>query len=242
MTEPLKVDTDELDAASAILKSAAGQIPTQLPQFSVNGSDPLSAAIAAGSAQIEAPMAALPWINANATTTAENIGVAGQRYRETDETLAQKAKEQQFDKDGDAMTPAPGSGNAIHAVDYKTSPPTDPEPPVPPVIQKQLDEQAKQIAEQGKQITEQGKQIAEQASSDGWTIDGAAEAAATGAATSVSALYLGQLFWDPLKPPEVMNSALLYGAGTVGAVTGFGIYTLGKGAKGIVKDIVDDLG
>jgi hypothetical protein len=32
MTEPLKVDTDGLDAASAILKSAAGQIPTQLPQ------------------------------------------------------------------------------------------------------------------------------------------------------------------------------------------------------------------
>jgi hypothetical protein len=87
MTEPLKVDTDELDAASAILKSAAGQIPTQLPQFSVNGSDPLSAAIAAGSAQMEAPMAALPWIQANATTTAENIGVAGKRYRETDETL-----------------------------------------------------------------------------------------------------------------------------------------------------------
>jgi hypothetical protein len=69
-----------------------------LPQFSVNGSDPLSAAIAAGSAQMEAPMAALPWIQANATTTAENIGVAGKRYRETDETLAQKAKEQQFEK------------------------------------------------------------------------------------------------------------------------------------------------
>ena len=87
MTAPLQVDTDGLDAASAILKSAVGQIPTQLPQFSVNGSDPLSAAIAAGSAQMEAPMAALPGIHATATTTAENIGVAGQRYRETDETL-----------------------------------------------------------------------------------------------------------------------------------------------------------
>ena len=103
MTEPLKVDTDGLDAASAILKSAAGQIPTQLPQFSVNGSDPLSAAIAAGSAQMEAPMAALPGIKANASTVAENIGVAGQRYRETDETLAQKAKEQQFPTGGDGQ-------------------------------------------------------------------------------------------------------------------------------------------
>jgi hypothetical protein len=36
---------------------------------------------------MEAPMAALPGIHATATTTAENIGVAGQRYRETDETL-----------------------------------------------------------------------------------------------------------------------------------------------------------
>ena len=103
MTEPLKVDTDGLDAASAILKSAAGQIPTQLPQFSVNGSDPLSAAIAAGSAQMEAPMAALPWIQSEATTTAENIGVAGKRYRETDETLAQKAQQQQFPTGGDGQ-------------------------------------------------------------------------------------------------------------------------------------------
>ena len=117
MTEPLKVDTDELDAATAILKSAAGQIPTQLPQFSVNGSDPLSAAIAAGSAQMEAPMAALPGIKADATTTAENIGVAGQRYRETDETLAQKAKEQQFPTDGSkppqmGVDPNPPKGTA----------------------------------------------------------------------------------------------------------------------------------
>jgi hypothetical protein len=117
MTEPLQVDTDGLDAASAILKSAAGQIPTQLPQFSVNGSDPLSAAIRAGSAQMEAPMAALPGIHATATTTAENIGVAGQRYRETDETLAQKAKEQQFPTDGSkppqmGVDPNPPKGTA----------------------------------------------------------------------------------------------------------------------------------
>lgn len=49
MTEPLRVDTDRLDSASTILKSAAGQIPTQLPRFSVSGTDPLSAAIAQGS-------------------------------------------------------------------------------------------------------------------------------------------------------------------------------------------------
>jgi len=112
-------------------------------------------------------------------------------------------------------------------------PPTPtPEPPVPPSVQRQLDEQAKQIAEQG-------KQIAEQAASDGWSVSGAAEAAATGAATSASALYVGQLFLDPMKPPEEMNSALLYGAGTFGAFTGAAIYTVGKAAKAIVEDIQD---
>ena len=115
MTEPLKVDTDGLDAASAILKSAAGQIPTQLPQFSVNGSDPLSAAIRAGSAQMEAPMAALPGIHATASTVAEKIGVAGQRYRETDETLAQKAKEQQFEKNAQEID---GSAQEIKGLSH----------------------------------------------------------------------------------------------------------------------------
>ena len=40
---------------------------------------------------MEARMAALPGIQAKAKTVAGNIGVAGQKYRETDETLAQKA-------------------------------------------------------------------------------------------------------------------------------------------------------
>jgi hypothetical protein len=103
-----------------------------LPQFSVNGSDPLSAAIAAGSAQMEAPMAALPWIQANATTTAENIGVAGQRYRETDETLAQKAKEQQFPTDG-SKPPQMGVDKPMQAFGpVKDSPARDPHPPAVP--------------------------------------------------------------------------------------------------------------
>jgi hypothetical protein len=99
MTETLQVDTDGLNAASKILKTAAGQIPVAPPQLSVPGTDPLSLAIAQGARQVEAPLAALPGINANATSTAEKIGVAGQKYRETDETLAQKAKQQQFDED-----------------------------------------------------------------------------------------------------------------------------------------------
>jgi hypothetical protein len=63
-------------------------------------------------------MAALPWIQANATTTAENIGVAGKRYRETDETLAQKAKEQQFDKDAQEID---GSAQEIKGLSHSQS-------------------------------------------------------------------------------------------------------------------------
>jgi hypothetical protein len=48
-------------------------------------------------------MAALPGIHATASTVAEKIGVAGKRYRETDETLAQKAKQQQFPTGGDGQ-------------------------------------------------------------------------------------------------------------------------------------------
>ena len=44
-------------------------------------------------------MAALPGIKANATSVAEKIGVAGQRYRETDEMLAEKARQHLFDHD-----------------------------------------------------------------------------------------------------------------------------------------------
>jgi len=229
MKEPLQVDTDVLDAANAILKSAAGQIPTQLPQFSVNGSDSLSAAIGAGSAQMEAPMAALPGIQAKAKTVAGNIGVAGQKYRETDETLAQKAKQQQFAEPDSAPT-------TVQLVDHKTAPPPQPTPtptpPIPPEIQKRLDEQDAKIAEQG-------KQIADQAASDGASIDGAAEAAATGCASAVVAVTVGQVVMDPTKPPEEMNGALLAGTCVAGAGTGVAVYGIGKMVKGIVKDIED---
>ena len=93
MTEPLNVETDVLSAASKILRTAAGQIPVPPPKVSVPGTDPLSLAIAQGAAQVEAPLAALPRIKAEATTVAENIGIAGQRYAETDQMLAEKAKQ-----------------------------------------------------------------------------------------------------------------------------------------------------
>jgi hypothetical protein len=64
---------------------------------------------------MEAPMAALPWIQANASTVAENIGVAGKRYRETDETLAQKAKEHQFDKNAQEID---GSAQEIKGLSH----------------------------------------------------------------------------------------------------------------------------
>ena len=102
MTEPLIVDTDQLDSASKILGQAAGAIPAPLPKLSVPGTDPLSLAVATGAVQVEAPMAALSAIEADATTTAENIGVAGQKYSAVDQAYAEKAKQlqQQFGTDG----------------------------------------------------------------------------------------------------------------------------------------------
>lgn len=102
MTEPLIVDTDQLDSASKILGQAAGAIPAPLPKLSVPGTDPLSLAVATGAVQVEAPMAALSAIEADATTTAQNIGVAGQKYSAVDQAYAEKAKQlqQQFGTDG----------------------------------------------------------------------------------------------------------------------------------------------
>lgn len=96
---PLIVDPDQLTSASSALSSSSASIPTELPKFSVSGSDPLSAAISTGAVDVESPMLALPVIKTKATTTAQNIGVAGQRYRETDELLARKASQQQFGED-----------------------------------------------------------------------------------------------------------------------------------------------
>jgi len=96
MTEPMNVDTDQVNSAGTILGRAAGTVPAPLPKLSFPGTDPLSLAVAKGAPQVEAPMAALPGIKAEATTTAQNIGLAGQKYAETDETLARKAREQQF--------------------------------------------------------------------------------------------------------------------------------------------------
>ncbi len=96
MTEPLIVDPERLDSASAILGAAAGKIPTELPKFSSPGKDPLSLAIAVGAIKVEEPMAALPGIKAEATTVAQNIGIAGQRYTATDQLLAERAAQHRF--------------------------------------------------------------------------------------------------------------------------------------------------
>jgi cell wall-associated NlpC family hydrolase len=94
MTEPLIVDTNQLNAASIILGKAAGTIPVELPKLSVPGTDPLSLAVAHGAARIEAPMSDLPGIKAKANTIAQNIDVAAKKYEETDRTQAEKAKQQ----------------------------------------------------------------------------------------------------------------------------------------------------
>jgi len=67
----------------------------------------------------------VPGIKANATSVAEKIGVAGQRYRRTDEMLAEKARQHLFDHDDahkhGAADPQSGSrGGGVGK--YKASP------------------------------------------------------------------------------------------------------------------------
>ena len=103
MTEPLTVDTDQLNSASKILMQAAGAIPAPLSKLSVPGTDALSMMVAKGAVEVEAPMSALPGIKADATTTAQNIGVAGQKYSAVDQKYADAAKQlqQQFGNGGE---------------------------------------------------------------------------------------------------------------------------------------------
>lgn len=108
MTQPLIVDPDRLGSASANLAAAAGEIPAVPPTLSVPGTDALSVAIADGSEQIEAPLADLPRIKADATTTAHNVGAAGRRYAETDQELAVRAARHEFGSPG-----SPGHGGAV---------------------------------------------------------------------------------------------------------------------------------
>lgn len=115
MTQPLIVDPDRLGSASANLAAAAGEIPAVPPALSVPGTDALSVAIADGSEQIEAPLADLPRIKADATTTAHNVGAAGRRYAETDQELAARAARHEFGNpgppgDGGAVSSAPSAG------------------------------------------------------------------------------------------------------------------------------------
>lgn len=107
MTEPLIVDPHRLASASSVLGSAAADIPVMPPPLSVPGGDLLSLAIAAGSAQIEAPMEALPTIQADAIATAGKVGMAGQRYADTDSELAARAARVTF-----ASSAAGGPGAA----------------------------------------------------------------------------------------------------------------------------------
>lgn len=118
---PLVVDPDRLASASSALLTAAGDIPVMPPALSVPGADLLSTAISHGSAEVELPMADLPVIKTDATTTAENVGLAGTIYTNKDAELAARAASHQFVSATSAAPAgsgpaAPGTGAAATGV------------------------------------------------------------------------------------------------------------------------------
>lgn len=113
MTQPqLIVDPDRLASASSAFTAAAGEIPVLPPALSVPGGDPLSQAIAEGTAEIESPMLALPRIKGDAMETATIVSTAGQMYADTDSELAAKAARHAF---ASATSPGPGGSSPTSA-------------------------------------------------------------------------------------------------------------------------------
>jgi len=84
-TPPLSVDPEELSAAGGALLESARELPQAPAPFNPVGNDPLSAAIIGQIPAVEAPIATqLPLIQAQATSTAQNVVSAAQVYAETD--------------------------------------------------------------------------------------------------------------------------------------------------------------
>ncbi|QZT62970.1 hypothetical protein [Mycolicibacterium austroafricanum] len=84
-TPPLSVDPEELSAAGGALLDSAAELPPAPAPFNPGGKDPLSAAITAQIPAVEVPIATqLPLIQAQATSTAQNVVNAAQVYAETD--------------------------------------------------------------------------------------------------------------------------------------------------------------
>ncbi|WNG87836.1 hypothetical protein C6A87_000650 [Mycobacterium sp. ITM-2016-00317] len=107
---PLSVDPEALSAAGNALSSSAEQLPEAPDPFMPVGADPLSAAIIGQIPAIETPiMTQLPFIKAQATTTAENVVNAAQAYAATDARNGANITQQMQNV---PEAPATGSGGA----------------------------------------------------------------------------------------------------------------------------------
>lgn len=83
---PLTVDPEQLSAAGGALRSSAENLPEPPPPFLPVGADPLSAAIIGQIPAVETPvMTQLPLIQAQATTTAQNVIDSAMAYQATDQ-------------------------------------------------------------------------------------------------------------------------------------------------------------
>lgn len=123
---PLEVDTERLAAAARRLLAAANEIPKLSAPPAVTGSDPLSQAIAAQAAKVEAQIAErLAAVQKEATRQAENVATAARTYEESDREIAARTNKQTFPSDD------PAQRHGAQAVGYGTKPESPATGPLP---------------------------------------------------------------------------------------------------------------
>lgn len=116
MTGDIRVNVPELRTGALSFREAAGGLPDAPAPFTSSGGDDLSVALTNGTNEKEAPLVeAMPRTRADAQGTAANIGVAADRYEQTDQEAHDKV--QARIADFDSTFGAPGSAGGGGAMD-----------------------------------------------------------------------------------------------------------------------------
>jgi hypothetical protein len=118
MTGDIRVNVPELRTGALSFREAAGGLPDAPAPFTSSGGDDLSVALTNGTNEKEAPLVeAMPRIRADAQGTAANIGVAADRYEQTDQEAHDKVQARIADFDSTFGAPGTaGGGGAMDAM------------------------------------------------------------------------------------------------------------------------------
>lgn len=117
MTGDLRVNTAELRAGGLNFRDAADALPDPPSAFPPLGSDRFSQAMTSQTNAMEAPLAdALPTTRTDARATATNIGVAADRYEQTDQQSQAAINQRLAEFDSKFGAPESNGGAATDAM------------------------------------------------------------------------------------------------------------------------------